>query len=62
MKQRNAPTRRDRQAVQAADRKKKKVYASPKIVSHEVLEVVAAICAKATMGDGVCGISNPLSS
>jgi len=60
MKQRNAPTRRDRQAAQATD--KKKVYAPPRIVSHEVLEVVAAICAKATMGAGECGITGPLSS
>ena len=60
MKRGDTPAQPDRQAVQVIE--KKKVYAPPRIVSHEVLEVVAAICAKATIGDGVCGIANPLSS
>lgn len=60
MKRKDAPAQRDRQAVRVTE--KKKVYAPPRIVSHEVLEVVAGICAKATFGDGVCGIANPLSS
>ena len=60
MKRTDAPAQPDRQAVQLTE--KKKVYAPPKIVSHELMEVVAAICAKATFGDGVCGTANPLAS
>ena len=60
MKRRDAPAQRDRQAVQVIE--KKKVYAPPRIVSHELMEVVAGICGKATFGDGVCGIADPLAS
>lgn len=60
MKRRDAPAQPDRQAVRVIE--KKKVYAPPKIVSHELMEVVAGICGKATFGDGGCGTMNPLAS